>query len=1095
MKFNTIFLFLFCLLQSIALSVFSQNNFAVVAYGYTAYQPKEVFFGDTDEVYFVGSCNIRGSINNEITWNGYCYTPNDIYGGCSPAIANTFLVGRNGLITKNSACEIFGSWSFQTSGTTDTLFSVEFYDLNTGIIVGQNGKILRTTNNGTQWNALTSGTSSSLYNLAFKPDSTLIACGANGTILQSTDKGITWNALTTGVTNALFDIDFPSNDTGYVVGMNGVMLKTTDAGITWNAVSTGITTKIRAVDFTDVSHGVMVGDDGVIRRTVDGGQNWITFPFSSFYDVFDVKFRNDSIGYLMVQFDAYKTTDSGINWYKLGPELRSVKYLNDTTLIAVGDDMVRKSTDGGFNWTSQHPGQSPNWYDCAFPTQDTGYICGTGGKIMKTTDGAQSFVPQVTNAPTSCYYFGIHFFDKNKGIAVGSQNTISKTSNGGQTWTTTSSSGSSFSYYDVFFVNSQIGWICGSGGAIRKSVDGGATFTSQTSGVTKFLWSIYFLTPLKGFACGESGTLLRTLDGGTTWVKLTTPSNATYFGIAFRDSLHGYVTLDGGYMLITSNGGNNWKLGDINFTGKSIAFRNSFTGYIVGDLDSRLYFDPMKSHNAYTTACKGGTGALKPILASGINILPGNHFIYEIDTTGSDFQDAIFVSAIADTSAGYWYFNLPANISSGLHHARIRSTATSPIHHSITTTLEVYDDVKASITFRNDTLFSVYNPKYLYQWRKGFTVIPGANAYYYVPDSSGGNYSVTIQYGCCNNSQASIVLNSCAGALMQQPQVVNNYIVICDSSAAVLTASGSTTYHWYNSDTSNVVLDTTNTYTTPLLTERDTFYVASYNGVCESARVPIYVSFTTRPNPVYAVGDSVCKGKDAILLSTNAVAIHWYADSSSTLELKYANAFLVPQLSANDTFYVSAFNYQCESKRTAVIAYAIDAPSAGVVLGDTAVSIGDTSVYTYVPAPGNTIQWLLVGGQIIANNDSLTVQWDSTSSAKVGLIERNALGCASDTVWLNVEVDLAISVEEQKVSNFKLSPNPASQQITLERSLATVTESLVIVDAEGRPVMNTKFEAGKHKLSLNIDHLPAGIYYVKGQSNRTSKAKFSIVRH
>ncbi|MBK9801031.1 MAG: T9SS type A sorting domain-containing protein [Bacteroidetes bacterium] len=152
-------------------------------------------------------------------------------------------------------------------------------------------------------------------------------------------------------------------------------------------------------------------------------------------------------------------------------------------------------------------------------------------------------------------------------------------------------------------------------------------------------------------------------------------------------------------------------------------------------------------------------------------------------------------------------------------------------------------------------------------------------------------------------------------------------------------------------------------------------------------------------------------------------------------------------------------------------------------------------MYTYVPALGNTIQWLLVGGQIIANNDSLTVQWDSTSTAKVGLIERNALGCASDTVWLNVEVDLAISVEEQTVSNFKLSPNPASQQITLERSIATVTESLVIVDAEGRPVMNTKFEAGKHKLSLNIDHLPAGIYYVKGQSNRTSKAKFSIVRH
>lgn len=287
------------LLCTVKISGFAQNNFAIVSYGTTSYFPREIFFGDSSETYFVGQCNVRGSINSERSWNGYCYTPLYILGGCSPSLANTFVVGKGGLIRKNSDCEIFGSWSDQQSGTTDTLYSIKFFDNQNGVCVGQNGKILRTTNNGRNWVNIISGTTVSLRNLISIGDSTLMACGGNGTILKSSDRGINWIPQNTGITTLLNDIDFPTKDTGYAVGRLGVMIKTTDGGLTWSNVTTGTTLNISAIDFYSAQSGVIVGDDGLIKRTTDGGLNWVSFPFSTFYDIWDVKFRDANVGYFL----------------------------------------------------------------------------------------------------------------------------------------------------------------------------------------------------------------------------------------------------------------------------------------------------------------------------------------------------------------------------------------------------------------------------------------------------------------------------------------------------------------------------------------------------------------------------------------------------------------------------------------------------------------------------------------------------------------------------------------------------------------------------------------------------------------------------
>ncbi|MBI4714093.1 hypothetical protein HY771_02830 [Candidatus Uhrbacteria bacterium] len=119
----------------------------------------------------------------------------------------------------------------------------------------------------------------------------------------------------------------------------------------------------------------------------------------------------------------------------------------------------------------------------------------------------------------------LDMYNSSFGIAVGDSGKILKTTNGGQTWVSKSSLTTNF--HDVSIVNSTIAWVVGDSGKILKTVDGGETWTNVESGVTTALRSIEFVTAETGFIVGSSGTVLHTFDSGTNWIKdegLTTQS-------------------------------------------------------------------------------------------------------------------------------------------------------------------------------------------------------------------------------------------------------------------------------------------------------------------------------------------------------------------------------------------------------------------------------------------------------------------------------------------------------------------------------------------------------------------------------------------
>lgn len=52
----------------------------------------------------------------------------------------------------------------------------------------------------------------------------------------------------------------------------------------------------------------------------------------------------------------------------------------------------------------------------------------------------------------------------------------------------------------------------GSNGTILKTINGGETWTAQTSGISNSIWSVYFLNANRGWAVGNNGEILIAVD-------------------------------------------------------------------------------------------------------------------------------------------------------------------------------------------------------------------------------------------------------------------------------------------------------------------------------------------------------------------------------------------------------------------------------------------------------------------------------------------------------------------------------------------------------------------------------------------------------
>ena len=189
---------------------------------------------------------------------------------------------------------------------------------------------------------------------------------------------------------------------------------------------------------------------------------------------------------------------------------------------------------------------------------------------------------------------------------VGNWGYIIQTNDGGENWELIDSSLENH-LSGIYFINDNVGFICGDAGSILKTEDGGVTWLNLNSGVNSVLNDIHFIDEDIGFACGW-GVMIRTEDGGENWIavdEFPIPTSSYQMQkIDFPSPMIGFVCGDIGQILKTEDGGITWdfflsgteeSLQSLDFINDQIGYACGFAGTILRTIDGGNTWDFMSS--------------------------------------------------------------------------------------------------------------------------------------------------------------------------------------------------------------------------------------------------------------------------------------------------------------------------------------------------------------------------------------------------------------------------------------------------------------------------------------------------------------------
>jgi len=169
-----------------------------------------------------------------------------------------------------------------------------------------------------------------------------------------------------------------------------------------------------------------------------------------------------------------------------------------------------------------YTGTAANLAGVQFLNDSVGFVWGTNGVLLKTTDGGNNWNPIATN--TSDSIKKIQFIDENTGYMM-VDSVISKTTNGGALWTPLTLP-PSVKFKDFHFFDSQNGQICGQqttpslSGYLYATTNGGSSWNQLYSDTCAFTKLIY-TNDSNGYLYGTTSTnplLLETNNTGNNWV-------------------------------------------------------------------------------------------------------------------------------------------------------------------------------------------------------------------------------------------------------------------------------------------------------------------------------------------------------------------------------------------------------------------------------------------------------------------------------------------------------------------------------------------------------------------------------------------------
>ena len=276
-------------------------------------------------------------------------------------------------------------------------------------------------------------------------------------------------------------------------------------------------------------------------------------------------------------------------------------------------------------WTIKPANVSNELVSMEFVNQSTGWIAGSQGIILKTTNGGDNW--QTFQYNSNYRMYSLKFVNENTGYLIGFYyqdyqfqfNKIIKTVNAGINWTDVFSAmgyNDRYSFNSIDFINTSTGFLCtsrnngfvGSGSVLRTTNNGdnwsGVNLPGHlvykkvvcSSNGNVFVWGRYEVD-VPGY---DTNCIFRSIDGGNNWTEIYRKKGINWRNLSVTGnivSFAGDFSVSTGILIRSLNSGSSWDtiaagniplITDMIFTSNNTAWLSGYTGNILMTENSGL---------------------------------------------------------------------------------------------------------------------------------------------------------------------------------------------------------------------------------------------------------------------------------------------------------------------------------------------------------------------------------------------------------------------------------------------------------------------------------------------------------------------------
>ena len=437
-------------------------------------------------------------------------------------LLNGWSVDLNGQIFRST--DGGQSWQLKATVVGFNLQMIQFFDALEGWTIGGDA-FYHTVDGGNTWTKSTVPAQTWSYSARFFDRLHGVAVGEAGNIVRTIDGGTTWQMIQPqGSGQRLWDVEYSGPDAVFLGGDNGMISRSLDGGVRWTSIQSGAAGVTHHFDSVDARHAWAGQDAGEIAYTVNGGRQWLRATVQGF-DVFGkimaVAFADTSNGWAAGS-NAFFGGSSGVLSHSMdgGKTWREQLEISDFTFNGletidaltafavggydfVGGGLVLRTVDGGLSWQDVTPA-SAGFRNVFFLDANTGWV--VGPSIYKTTNGGTSWTQQFGNSSTE--FNAISFFDSQNGWAVGFNNLLLHTTDGGQTWTSQDAGAPPVTAINgVTAIGPTTAWIAGWNGFVAQTSNSGLTWQRERIAGTREVdfEDAHFLDANTGWVGGSIG--------------------------------------------------------------------------------------------------------------------------------------------------------------------------------------------------------------------------------------------------------------------------------------------------------------------------------------------------------------------------------------------------------------------------------------------------------------------------------------------------------------------------------------------------------------------------------------------------------------